>query len=256
MPIPMIRGVLDRRISINYRVDPAVLARLLPRRLRPRLVRGVGMAGVCLSRLQHVRPCFLPACLGISSLNAIHWIATEWDQDREVHQGFFVLRRDTSSRLAAFFSGWLGPGAHHHAHFLIEDEGDYHQVILDSDDGHAHLRLEGHTASELPATSVFRTPAAASVFIQQGSHSDAVTGSLSGCEVLAQRGYQWQVVPLAITRMESSFFGDRTIFPAGTVEFDSALLMQNVEQKQHQKMVLFEVCRRVAGLGLHTAQGC
>jgi hypothetical protein len=30
MRIPIIRGVIDRRILVNFRADPAVLARLLP----------------------------------------------------------------------------------------------------------------------------------------------------------------------------------------------------------------------------------
>ena len=30
MRIPTIRGLIDRRILVNYRVDPAVLARILP----------------------------------------------------------------------------------------------------------------------------------------------------------------------------------------------------------------------------------
>src|SRR4051812_10887646 len=81
MQIPVIRGVIDRRILVNYRVDPDVLARLLPSPFRPKLVKGVGMAGVCLIRLKHIRPRFLPAFLGISSENAAHRIAVEWHHD-------------------------------------------------------------------------------------------------------------------------------------------------------------------------------
>src|SRR5439155_782844 len=58
MPIPVIRGVIDRRILVNYRVDPDVLARILPQPFRPKLVNGMGMAGVCLIRLKHIRPRF------------------------------------------------------------------------------------------------------------------------------------------------------------------------------------------------------
>ncbi len=35
MRIPAIRGVIDRRILVNYRVDPSVLAGLLPEPFRP-----------------------------------------------------------------------------------------------------------------------------------------------------------------------------------------------------------------------------
>jgi hypothetical protein len=60
MRIPVIRGVIDRRILVNFRVDPRVLAGILPRPFRPKLVNGVGMAGVCLIRLKGIRPAFLP----------------------------------------------------------------------------------------------------------------------------------------------------------------------------------------------------
>ncbi len=61
MRIPVIRGVIDRRILVNYRVDPEVLARMLPAPFRPKLVNGTGMAGVCLIRLKHIRPRLLPS---------------------------------------------------------------------------------------------------------------------------------------------------------------------------------------------------
>ena len=72
MQIPVIRGVIDRRILVNYRVDAAVLARLLPAPFRPKLVNGAGMAGVCLIRLRDIRPRFLPRWLGyLAVLSAV-----------------------------------------------------------------------------------------------------------------------------------------------------------------------------------------
>jgi hypothetical protein len=44
MQIPVIRGLIDRRILVNFRVDPDVLTRLLPIPFRPKLVNGC-MAG-------------------------------------------------------------------------------------------------------------------------------------------------------------------------------------------------------------------
>ena len=67
MKIPVVRGVIDRRILVNFRVDPEVLARVLPKPFRPKLAHGAGMAGVCLIRLKQIRPRFFPAFLGISS---------------------------------------------------------------------------------------------------------------------------------------------------------------------------------------------
>ena len=80
MKIPVVRGVIDRRILVNFRVDPKSGEGAAPP-FRPKLVNGAGMAGVCLIRLKHIRPRFLPSFLGISSENAAHRIAVEWEQD-------------------------------------------------------------------------------------------------------------------------------------------------------------------------------
>ena len=155
MRIPVIRGLIDRRILVNYRVDPDVLSRLLPKPFRLKLVNGMGMAGVCLIRLKHVRPRFLPSFVGISSENAAHRIAVEWDQNGETKQGVFVPRRDTSSRLNTLVGGRLFPGEHSHATFRVEEHGDNFRVELTSDDQQTHLLVEGHGTDDLPATSAF-----------------------------------------------------------------------------------------------------
>jgi hypothetical protein len=81
MQIPIIRGIIERRILVNFRVDPGVLTKLLPEPFRPKLVAGIGMAGVCLIRLKHIRPRFIPRAFGVSSENAAHRIAVEWNED-------------------------------------------------------------------------------------------------------------------------------------------------------------------------------
>src|SRR5437667_12856543 len=110
MRIPVVRGIIDRRILVNFRVDPAVLARLLPSPFRPKLANGTGMAGVCLIRLKQVRPAFVPGFVGVSSENAAHRVAVRWDDDGREGEGVFIPRRDTSSRLNALVGGRLFPG--------------------------------------------------------------------------------------------------------------------------------------------------
>ncbi len=77
-PVPVVQGVIARRLLVNFRVRPEVLAALLPGPFRPKLVHGFGMAGICLIRLEQVRPRGLPAFVGLSSENAAHRIAVEW----------------------------------------------------------------------------------------------------------------------------------------------------------------------------------
>ena len=56
MNIPVIRGIIERRILVNYRVDPDALKRVLPEPFHPKLIADVGMAGICLIRLKHIVP--------------------------------------------------------------------------------------------------------------------------------------------------------------------------------------------------------
>jgi len=53
---PAMSSVIERRLLVNYRVDPEVAASLLPAPLRPQLVNGWAVAGVCLIRLRRLRP--------------------------------------------------------------------------------------------------------------------------------------------------------------------------------------------------------
>lgn len=77
MRLPALRGIIDRRILANYRVDPVCMAAALPQPFRPQLVNGFSIGGICLIRLKHVRPKGFPARWGLQSENAAHRIAVE-----------------------------------------------------------------------------------------------------------------------------------------------------------------------------------
>jgi hypothetical protein len=233
LQIPVIRGIIDRRILVNFRVDPGALARLLPAPFRPKLVKGKGMAGVCLIRLKNIRPRFLPSFLGISSENAAHRIAVEWDHNGEIKEGVFIPRRDASSRLNTLVGGRLFPGVHNHAAFQVREHDDRYRIELDSDDSQTHLLVEGHLAHELPGTSVFGSIKVASEFFERGSLGYSVTTKPGQYDGLELHSFNWQVQPLAVEKVESSFFEDRVLFSPGSVEFDCALLMRGIEHEWH-----------------------
>ncbi len=239
MQIPVIRGLIARRILVNYRVQPDVLARLLPAPFRPKLVNGSGMAGVCLIRLKQLRPKFLPAFIGLSSENAAHRIAVEWGHDGETKEGVFVPRRDTSSRINTLLGGRLFPGMHSHAAFQVEEQGDHFRIELTSDDQRTHLLLDGHVADELPGNSVFGSLPEASRFFERGSLGYSVTTRPGQFDGLELRSFNWRVRPLDVTNMKSSFFENRELFPLGSVDFDCALLMQGIDHEWHGRDCLY-----------------
>lgn len=235
MQIPVIRGIIDRRILVNYRVQPDVLARMLPAPFRPKLVNGSGMAGVCMIRLKHIRPGFLPAFAGLSSENAAHRIAVEWDHGEKAGEGVFVPRRDTSSRLNTLLGGRIFPGVHSHAEFKVDEHEGHFKVELTSDDRHTYLLVEGHVTEELPEDSVFGSLHEASGFFQRGSLGYSVTATPGQFEGLELRTFNWQVRPLKVTSVTSSFFENQDLFPPGSVKFDCALLMQGINHEWHGK---------------------
>src|SRR5258706_4102422 len=115
MKLPFIRGIIDRRILANYLVDPDTLARILPAPFRPKLMEGFGVAGICLIRLKQIRPRGFPQFMGISSENAAHRIAVEWeDEQGATREGVFIPRRDSSSRLNVLAGGRIVAGGHHY----------------------------------------------------------------------------------------------------------------------------------------------
>lgn len=233
MKIPVIRGVIDRRILVNYRVKPDVLARLLPKPFRLKLVNGIGMAGVCLIRLKNIRPKFLPAFVGISSENAAHRIAVEWDDNGETKEGVFVPRRDTSSRINTLLGGRLFPGMQKHADFKVQEHDNHYRIELTSDDQQTHLLVEGHLADDLSKSSVFRSISEASQFFERGSLGYSVTNEQGQFDALELHSFNWRVRPLDVKNVTSSFFDNREVFPAGSVDFDSALLMEGIEHEWH-----------------------
>lgn len=233
MKIPIIRGIIDRRILVNYRVDRTVLRKLLPEPFRPKVVNDVAVAGICLIRLDHIRPTALPEVLGISSENAAHRIAVEWEENGHLREGVYIPRRDTSSRLNTMLGGRLFPVIHHHARFDVAESDDHYRIVMNSDDGETHVALEASIAQALPAQSVFGSLEAASGFFEKGSVGYAPSLRSGELHALELRSFGWKVQPMNVERVESSFFGNAAVFPVGSVEFDCALLMRAIEHEWH-----------------------
>jgi hypothetical protein len=239
LKIPTVEGVIDRRILVNYQVDPGVLARLLPSPFEPKLVNGAGIAGVCLIRLKEIRPRFLPSWLGIKSENAAHRIAVQWQDGDDVREGVYIPRRDTSSRLNRMAGGRFFPGVHHQATFKVSEDENRFYVQLDSSDGATHLLVEARLASELPAASVFNSLAAASYYFEGGSLGYSATGKPGVYDGLELQTMDWEIKPLAVEQVRSTFFEDKSLFPDGSTQFDCALLMQGIRHRWHGRDPLY-----------------
>lgn len=204
------------------------MQRVLPPPFRPKLHRGKAIAGICLIRLEEIRPKRFPTLAGISSENAAHRIAVVWEKQGVEQEAVYIPRRDTGSMINHLAGGRLFPGEHQLATFNVQDEGDRIDFRMKSRDGVTEVRFSGAVADDLPAGSSFGSVEEASKFFEAGSLGYSARAHGEGVDGLRFKTESWLVRPLALSAMYSSFFANRDLFPEGSVEFDCALIMRNI----------------------------
>jgi hypothetical protein len=223
-----VEAVIRRRLLVNFRVRPEILAQTLPTPFEPRLVRGWGMAGICLIGLGNLRPAGVPGVLGLRTENAAHRIAVEWNDETGRRQGVYIPRRDTNSALVRALGGRLFPGVHRRGTFSInEDEGSV-SVRVHSADGQTNVFVRGHVSDRLAEGSIFESLDEASRFFEVGRlgfSPSADSSQLDGLELVSK---WWAMKSLQVDTVESAFFGNSRLFPVGSIEFDSALIMRGI----------------------------
>jgi hypothetical protein len=240
MKVSNIGGIIRRRILVNYRVAPDVIQPLLPPKFLPKLHDGSAIAGVCLIRLEHVRPKGIPSFLGMSSENAAHRVAVVWqDEHGKPQEGVYIPRRDTNSRFNQAVGGRFFPGEHHAAKFIVNDDRDRIDFEMISEDQSVLVRVRGKNSSELSRDSGFKNIAEASAFFEPGSLGYSATRKGDRLEGLRLRTAQWKISPLQVEHAHSSFFDDKTKFPPGSVAFDCALIMRDIEHEWQSESDLY-----------------
>jgi hypothetical protein len=223
---PDIEAIIDRRLLLNFRVDPAIATRLVPAPFRPNLSTGFAIAGVCLIRLTQLRPHGLPRAIGITTESAAHRFAVEWDTEAGTDHGVYIPRRDTNSRLSVLLGGRVFPGEHHRCSFRANEGNGSHDLELTSVDLTTQISVKARAASSLPNGSVFRDVDDASEFFRRDTLGYSETRYPGNYDGLELRAAHWNIDPLSVDHVSSSYFADPTIFPPGTVEFDCALSMR------------------------------
>lgn len=227
MKLPHVHGIIRRRLLVNYRLDPDVAQRQLPDTFRPKLQNGYAIAGICLIRLEGIRPKRFPSMFGISSENAAHRFAVTWDQ----HEGVYIPRRDSDSLVNHLAGGRLFPGEHQRAAFDVADDGRRVTLDMQSADRHVRVHVSGEVASQLPSDSVFASVDEASAFFEKGSLGYSATAGGRKLDGIVLRTHTWRVEPLQVDAVTSSYFADESLFPRGSATFDCALIMRNIEHE-------------------------
>jgi hypothetical protein len=239
MPIPTLFGVIKRRFLISYRAHPKVIKRILPAPFEPKLHRGYAIVGICLIRLESIRPRGLPAFIGVSSENAAHRVAVQWvDAAGRLQDGVFIPRRDTNSWVNALVGGNLFPGEHHRARFAVEESAEGIAFTYRSLDSSVEVRFSGSESPSLPDSSCFETLEEASTFFRTGSLGYSTTQDPKALDGIVLDAKEWRVRPFQVHHVFSSFFEDTERFPSGTIEFDHALIMRNSVHAWHSAPTL------------------
>jgi len=224
---PAIRGVVDRRILINYRVPTDSLQTVLPEPFRPRETEdGMGLGSVCIMRLKNERPRLVPSMFGTSFETVTHRISVEHEDGDDIRESVYVPRRDTSSRIGTLAVKRLMPGECENAEFETDEKRDRHHVRVNCDTEFVRASVE--EGGRIPEDSVFDSVDEASSFFLDACVRYSRSGSQH--DAVEFQPYDWNMSPLRPLKLRSSYF-ER--FEGS--EFDSAFLMNNIKHEWHRR---------------------
>jgi len=232
--LPVLQGVIARRVLLNFRADPQVVQRLLPGPFEVETYQGYAIVGVCLIRLQQVRPRRLPARVGFSSENMAHRVAVHYPTAGKIKRGVFIWRRETDQRLVRIFGGRLFPGVHHGAKFLTAEAGEGIRMNVKSDDGETDVSFSASYGGACLSGSAFKSLDEASQFFQQGDCGFSCSLHGHAFEGMRLKISQWDLKPLDVRLQRAAFYFNPSRFPDGSVEFDCGLMMRAIPHEWHQ----------------------
>jgi len=229
-----LEGVIRRRVLLNFRVDPGVVAPLLPAPLEVLSQNGSAVVGICLIGMEQLRPKGFPGGLGLSSENMAHRVAIRYPTGKGMQDGVFIWRRETDQCLVSLLGGRLFPGVQKRADFTIHDASDSLSINVRTEDGRADVSFEAAPATEWQPDSVFPTFDDAFEFFRRGDCGFSCSLRAGRLDGLQLKTLRWEMSTLRITRLHSTFFQDGKRFPSDLVHFDCALLMRGVPHEWHE----------------------
>ena len=232
--LPVIEGVIGRRLLLNFRIDPDLVAPLLPEPLEVLTHRRFAIVGICLIGMERLRPKGLPSWLGLTSENMAHRIAIRYPTSTGTSNGVFIWRRDTDHCLVSLLGGRLFPGVHQSAAFTIDDRENNISICVRTHDGAADVRFEASYRTEWHSQSVFSGLDDAAEFFRRGDCGFSCSlreGKLDGLQLKTLR---WEMSPLHVNELHSAFFQSGERFPVKAAQFDCALLMRGIPHEWHE----------------------
>jgi Uncharacterized conserved protein (COG2071) len=232
--LPVLKGLIARRVLLNFRADAHIVQSMLPKPFVVEPYQGAAIVGVCLIRLEQLRPKGLPAQVGISSENVAHRAAVRYPLNGEMRPGVFIWRRETDQKLVQMFGGRLFPGVHHGARFFTQEDENGVQMDVKSDDGETDVNFSARDTRNWQPTSVFKSFQEASRFFERGGCGFSCSLSGETVEGMELKISQWSLSPLEVELKRTAFFSNPSGFPAGSIEFDCGLVMRAIPHEWHE----------------------
>lgn len=235
MELPVLNGIIDRRILINYRVDADVVKKLLPQHLDPIVINGFASAGICLLRLKNIGVKYSPSIFRITSENAAHRFLIKYKEgDKEVH-GVYIPRRDTDSTLNVLLAGKLFSWPHYPANFQVQEANGKYSLKMQSEDLDTSLLVEAKLSDTFPSDSMFTSVDHASECFRDCPVGISPSSHAGRFKKIRLQTKTWSVKPLEVINLRSSFYENKSLFPNGSIRFDNALLMEGIEHQWTSK---------------------
>jgi hypothetical protein len=232
--LPVLEGVIARRVLVNFSVDPAVAAALVPRPLTPALRNGFAVAGICLIRLERLRPKGVPGVIGLASENMAHRIAIRYPTAEGPRDGVFIWRRDTDQALTSLLGGRLFPGVHRRAAFRVSEGAGTLAMEVETQEGLADVSLSLRDAAAWAPTRLFETFADVMEFFRKGDCGFSCSLDGERLEGMQLRTLSWSMQPLAADGVRAAFYADARRFPPEAIRFDGAVLMRGIPHEWHE----------------------
>lgn len=232
--MPVMSGIIDRRILVNYKVAPEIVKSLLPPHLEPWVINGYASAGICLLRLKGIGIRHTPSLLKITSENAAHRFLVTYKREGKEEHGVYIPRRDTDSRLNVLLAGKLLHWPHYPASFQSNESNGRYSVKMESADGYAGLSIAAGVVEKFPEHSMFDSVEHASECFRDCALGISPSTSPAKFKSIELKTKSWLVKPLQVHHLQSSYFENQNLFPEGCIAFDNALLMENIEHEWHE----------------------
>jgi hypothetical protein len=240
MKLPIIEGIIKRRILINFQLEPDVISKHLPPIFKPKVVQGKSIIGVCLIRLEQIHPKRIPIPLGIFSENAAHRIAVQWnDENGKLCDGVYIFRRDSNSLLNYLLGGRLFPGEHHKAKFIVKDKNQQIDFRMISSNPNVNIQFEARYSDQLPKSSIFKSIEEISGFFKSGSVGYSPLIGKNCFQGMCLIPHEWNMTPLECNNLELSYFRETLGISDNEIKLDSMVIMRDIPHEWHSLKTMY-----------------